>query len=326
MPTAKMNQKRNIFLSHNHKDKPFVRQLVKNFEKAGLSCWVDEAELDIGDSIIDRIGQGIYESDMVAAIISTNSVGSAWVQKELQLAMTREISGRKIRVLPVVIDSCTEQIPYYLRDKLYADFRDSRRFQENLFMLIRAVQRRLELPKTGKTLAPIFDVGDVGAVVHDQGEGFYGFRKIRIMTQSAIFYTSIGLLLILMAVLMQRSHWVHTAKILAVAGGAIMMSGMLIRTSSHYFQVAFNRDRRLLYGWEKIGDTGFFFTRKWRERYRIGASVVTHSIGMVLDAFANFLLISGIVLLLVVLLFDVGLLRNNSLMKSDLTQTTFSKN
>lgn len=297
-----MNQKRNIFLSHSHKDKLFVRQLAENLERAGLSCWVDEAELDIGDSIIDRIGQGIYESDLVAAVISTNSVSSAWVQKELQLAMTREISGKRIRVLPIILNSCTELIPYYLRDKLYADFRDAERFQNNLDLLIRAVQRRLELPKDEGALVGSIDVG---AVVHDQGDGFFGFRVLRIMGRSAVIHSSAGLLLILLAMFLQRSGWVHTSKGIGVAGGAVMMSGLITWASSYFFQVAFDRDRRLLYDWERIGDTGFCFTRKWRERYRVGASVTAHRTGMALQAFAMLLMTSGLVLFLFVWIVEI---------------------
>ena len=192
----KMSRKRNIFLSHSHKDKHFVQQIAKSLEIAELSCWVDEAELDIGDSIIERIGQGIYESDLVVAVISTNSVSSAWVQKELQLAMTREISCEKIRVLPIIIDSCTELIPYFLRDKLYADFRDTERFQNNLDLLIRSIQRRLEFQKDeGAIVGGI----DVGTVVHDQGEGFHGFREIRTMARTAIFNSCAGLVLLVIA-------------------------------------------------------------------------------------------------------------------------------
>ena len=263
---------------------------------------LDEAELDIGDSIIDRISQGIYESDLVAAVISKKSVSSAWVQKELQLAMTREISGSKIRVLPIIIDSCTELIPYYLRDKLYADFRDTERFQDNLDLLIRSVQRRLEIPKDeGVIVGGI----DVGTVVHDQGEGFHGFREIRTMAQTAIFSACAGVAILIMAGFIQRFGWVFTSKGLGVAGGAIMLSGMLKLVSSYFFQVAFDRDRRLLYDWERLGDTGFDFSKKWWERYRVGASVSAHRTAMAIQGFATLLLIGGMALLLVVFIFEI---------------------
>ncbi|MFO1433971.1 MAG: toll/interleukin-1 receptor domain-containing protein [Candidatus Competibacteraceae bacterium] len=32
-----------IFLSHNHNDKPFVRELANYLRKYGIEVWVDEA-------------------------------------------------------------------------------------------------------------------------------------------------------------------------------------------------------------------------------------------------------------------------------------------
>lgn len=283
-------------------DKDFVRQLVEYLEKADLSCWVDEAELDIGDSIIDRIGQGIYESDLIAAVISTNSVSSVWVQKELQLAMTREISGQKIRVLPIIIDSCTELIPYYLRDKLYADFRDIDKFQNNIDLLVHSVRRRMELPTSGGTKVGSIDVGKV---IHDRGNDFHGFREVRTMAQTAIFNSCAGLAVLIMAGFIQRFGWVFTSKGLGIAGGIIMLSGLIKLVSSYYFQAAFDRDRRLLYEWERLGDTGFDLSKKWRERYRVGASVAEHRTGMALQGIATLLLVGGMSLLMFVFIFEI---------------------
>ncbi len=297
-----MSQKRNIFLSHSHKDKHFVRQLAVYLEKADLSCWVDEAELDFGDSIIDRIGQGIYESDLIAAVISKNSVRSAWVQKELQLAMTREISGQKIRVLPIIIDSCTELIPYYLRDKLYADFRDIDKFENNIDLLVHSVQKRLELPISGGTKVGSIDIGKV---IHDRGDDFHGFREVRTMAKTAIFNSCAGLAVFIMAMLIQRSGWVFTSKGLGIAGGIIMLSGLIKLVSSYYLQVSFDRDRRLLYEWEKFGDTGFDFSKKWQKRYRAGASVPEHRTGMALQGIATLLLVAGMSLLMFVFIFEI---------------------
>jgi hypothetical protein len=38
-----------IFLSHNSKDKPFVRRLSKGLQAHGIRVWVDEAEMQLGD-------------------------------------------------------------------------------------------------------------------------------------------------------------------------------------------------------------------------------------------------------------------------------------
>ena len=110
-----------IFLSHNSRDKPFVRKLATRLSEAGVVVWLDEVHLTIGDSLIDKIADAIDRVQFVAAIVSQHSNTSSWVKKELSLAMTKEISGSTKVILPIVIDDC--ELPNALKDKLYADFR-----------------------------------------------------------------------------------------------------------------------------------------------------------------------------------------------------------
>lgn len=72
-----------VFLSHSHGDKAFVRGLADRLTQAGAVVWLDEAALNIGDSLIERISEAIQEMEYVAAILSPRSVKSNWVQKEL---------------------------------------------------------------------------------------------------------------------------------------------------------------------------------------------------------------------------------------------------
>ena len=126
-----------IFLSHNSKDKPFVRELAGRLTSEGVVVWLDEAELNIGDSLIEKISDGIQKMEYVAAIISTNSIESRWVQKEISLAMSKEIAGRRVTVLPILIEKCT--VPAALVDKLYADFTVPENFEREYSKILRAL-------------------------------------------------------------------------------------------------------------------------------------------------------------------------------------------
>jgi hypothetical protein len=70
-----------IFLSHSHEDKLFARKLAADLRAAGHSVWIDEAEIRIGDSLVEKIRDGLDQVDYVAAVISAASVGSPWVKK-----------------------------------------------------------------------------------------------------------------------------------------------------------------------------------------------------------------------------------------------------
>ena len=126
-----------IFLSHNHADKPFVRRLARDLQAAGVRVWLDEAEMLIGDSLIEKIREGIDQMEYLGVILSQNSVKSEWVKREVDVAMNQEIEGKRVKVLPLVIEDC--EVPGFLKGKLYADFRVSERYDEEL----RKVLRRL---------------------------------------------------------------------------------------------------------------------------------------------------------------------------------------
>jgi hypothetical protein len=142
-----MSDKRKVFVSHNSKDKPFVRRLVTALEARDVQVWFDEQALGVGDSIVKGISTGLKDADYLLVVLSTNSVKSAWVQTELNAAMMEETSKKGIVVLPAVIDDC--EIPILLRDRIYADFRQS--FEVGLNGLLRVFAQETD---TAQTIEP----------------------------------------------------------------------------------------------------------------------------------------------------------------------------
>ncbi len=122
-----------IFLSHNYKDKDFVRRLARDLDCHGLRVWLDEAELKIGDSLIEKIRDGIDGVNYVAVIISENSIKSRWVQKEIDVAMNLEINEQDIKVLPLMLERC--ELPGFLLGKFYADFTSEDKYISSLELL-----------------------------------------------------------------------------------------------------------------------------------------------------------------------------------------------
>ena len=136
---------KSIFLSHNSKDKFFVRNLSDHLRSYGVRVWLAEAEISVGDSLTQKIGEAIEETDYVGVVLSHNSINSEWVQRELQIALQKEIRGKKIVVLPILIE--TVEIPPFLKDKLYADFTTPERFEIELQKLLRALGVSVEREK-----------------------------------------------------------------------------------------------------------------------------------------------------------------------------------
>ncbi len=119
-----------IFLCHSHADKSFVDKLAKDLRRSGYYVWADDAEIKIGDSLIQKIREGIDKVAYVGVIISHSSINSEWVRKELDIAMNQEIEGRKVKVLPLLLENV--ELPGFLKGKRYADFRDKRLYNKSL--------------------------------------------------------------------------------------------------------------------------------------------------------------------------------------------------
>ncbi|MFW1341069.1 toll/interleukin-1 receptor domain-containing protein [Vibrio parahaemolyticus] len=110
-----------VFLSHASADKMFARRLGNDLRHYGIDVWIDEAEIKVGDSLIEKISQGLSDMQYVLVLLSEASCNSEWVKKEINIALNQEIYGKKVVILPCLIEDC--EIPLFLLDKKYADFR-----------------------------------------------------------------------------------------------------------------------------------------------------------------------------------------------------------
>lgn len=128
-----------IFLSHTAVDKPFVRRLREDLLARGVPrVWLDEAEIEIGDSLIRKIDEGIKLSRYIAVVLSKRSIAAPWVNKELEIAMFREINSGEVVVLPLLYESC--ELPEFLRGKMYADFSNPEEYEAVLAKLLRRLR------------------------------------------------------------------------------------------------------------------------------------------------------------------------------------------
>lgn len=124
------------FLSHSSADKPFIRQLATDLSAAGIGVWLDEQRIKVGESIPEKISQGLAESDFFLLAVSKSSVESEWVKKELNGALINEVQRRAVHVLPLKMDN--SKMPSVISDKKYADFSQS--YKVGLQQLIEAMK------------------------------------------------------------------------------------------------------------------------------------------------------------------------------------------
>jgi hypothetical protein len=110
------------FLSHAHGNKDFVHKVKSDLDKAGILTWLDEFQIGIGESIRQRIDQGISSSNFLLIFMSKAAVQSEWVGREIDAAFMREIESKDTVVIPLLIEDC--EISATLKSKRYIDFRN----------------------------------------------------------------------------------------------------------------------------------------------------------------------------------------------------------
>ena len=110
-----------LFLSHSARDQEFVRLLAEDLAFCEVDSWLDEWELQPGDSLHDVIGKALNASRFVGVVLGDNFKDSRWASDEMKQALARERRENRVVVVPLIIGEIP--IPVFLEDKLNPDFR-----------------------------------------------------------------------------------------------------------------------------------------------------------------------------------------------------------
>ena len=126
-----------IFVSYSHQNREFATRLAAQLVKHRARVWIDQWELHVGDSLIDRIQAAIEGASALIIVLSRAAVESEWCKKELSSGLLRELEEKRVVVLPVLMEDC--DIPLFVRGKKYADFRTD--FDGGLKDVLEAIAR-----------------------------------------------------------------------------------------------------------------------------------------------------------------------------------------
>lgn len=112
-----------VFISHASEDRAsVVEPLAVALRERGLSVWFDQWVLTIGDSLREKIDQGLACSKFGIVVLSRNFFAKDWTRSELNGLVSKEHSstGKKL-ILPVWHNLTKEQVARYspiLSDRL----------------------------------------------------------------------------------------------------------------------------------------------------------------------------------------------------------------
>lgn len=111
------------FLSHSSADKSLAIHIYRALRDQAVDVWFDCLELRAGDSLLTKIADGIGNAEFLLVLVTENAKASAWVKKELSIALAQEVNGTGPKVIPLLLQGC--EIPTILADKLYVSIDES---------------------------------------------------------------------------------------------------------------------------------------------------------------------------------------------------------
>jgi hypothetical protein len=108
-----------VFISHRGADRAPAVRLAEALRGHGHDVWIDVWKIRIGDSIIEKINDGLAGSCYLVLCCSDESSTSAWMDQEWRSALARQLDGARVKVLPVLLTGGAP--PPILADRKYAD-------------------------------------------------------------------------------------------------------------------------------------------------------------------------------------------------------------
>lgn len=91
----------NVFISHRGDDISEATKLADEVRSASHHVWLDEWQINYGDSIVERINEGLEGAKYVVICYSSAGVNSPWMGREWMSSLARQLNGYGVKVLPV---------------------------------------------------------------------------------------------------------------------------------------------------------------------------------------------------------------------------------
>lgn len=112
-----------VFISHSSTDKWIARQISAHLGDLGIESFLDEKEIETGDSIDEAIQTHLADCDELLMLLSPASLKSNWVMIE--------IGGAKAlnkRLIPILLHVGPNELPDVLGNGLARDINDIDRY------------------------------------------------------------------------------------------------------------------------------------------------------------------------------------------------------
>jgi tetratricopeptide (TPR) repeat protein len=136
-----------LFLSHNSRDKPAVREIAEALRGRKIRVWLDEDELIPGRPWMEALEEIIETARAAAVLVGKDGLGP-WEDREMRACLS-EFVNRDLPVIPVLLPgaSAKPKLPLFLRAFNWVDLR-SGITEDGLNRLVRGIPKAKRKART----------------------------------------------------------------------------------------------------------------------------------------------------------------------------------
>ena len=99
-----------VFLSYTHEDHDLAEGIATQMTRLGINTWWDQWEIRAGDSIVQKINDGLGECTHFIVLLTPRSIDKPWVKAEMDAAFIRKLKER-VKFIPLRCDLQAERLP-----------------------------------------------------------------------------------------------------------------------------------------------------------------------------------------------------------------------
>lgn len=126
-----------VFLSHSSKDKKIVNSIFNQLQKAEIKAWYDRYEIDPGDSIVDKINEGLSNSDTGILLLSKNFLdpSSGWTKSEMNYFIQKRMKSKETDFICLNLNLSHDELPPLVQEYRYIDMNDEDAIEQLIHVL-----------------------------------------------------------------------------------------------------------------------------------------------------------------------------------------------
>jgi len=140
------------FLSYTHEDAATAKQIAEQLVASGIDVWWDRWCMNSGDSLRQKIEEGLDNCTHFIVLLSPNSIEKPWVKQEIDAALVNKLAN-KCKFVPLRMGLPVDRMSAFLRSMVSPSVDGDGTIQQ----LINEIYEVTKKPPLGLPHAPISD-------------------------------------------------------------------------------------------------------------------------------------------------------------------------